>query len=81
VEVGLILPGIITGTPADVNHINKIANCQANPSFEPIASGGDGDAVQFWYVGYDPTLKTIIVAHQGTDFSELWVIRFDVLGY
>lgn len=46
------------------------ANCQANPSFEPIASGGDGSDVQFWYVGYDPSLKTIIVAHQGTDPSQ-----------
>lgn len=23
------------------------ANCQANPTFEPIASGGDGDGTQF----------------------------------
>ena len=23
------------------------ANCEANPTFEPVASGGDGDAVQF----------------------------------
>ncbi|KAG7094334.1 hypothetical protein E1B28_007933 [Marasmius oreades] len=41
------------------------AICQANPSFKPVASGGDGKAIQFWYVGYDPTLKTVIVAHQG----------------
>jgi len=47
------------------------ANCNANPGFEPIASGGDGGSVQFWYVGYDPALKTIIVAHQGTDTSKL----------
>ncbi|KAF9256524.1 lipase class 3 family protein [Marasmius fiardii PR-910] len=39
--------------------------CQANPSFKVVKAGGDGDAVQFWYVGYDPTLKTVIVAHQG----------------
>lgn len=47
------------------------ANCQANPSFEPIASGGDGSDTQFWYVGYDPALATVIVAHQGTDTSEI----------
>jgi len=47
------------------------ANCNANPGFKPIASGGDGSGTQFWYVGYDPTLKTIIVAHQGTDTSQL----------
>lgn len=47
------------------------ANCQANPSFIPVASGGDGDGVQFWFVGYDPTLKSVIVSHQGTDASEM----------
>lgn len=47
------------------------ANCEANPSFIPVASGGDGDDVQYWYVGYDPSLKTVIVSHQGTDPSEL----------
>jgi hypothetical protein len=74
------------------------ANCDANPGFKPIASGGNGDSIQFceWnlfefasgarlgetmltmnsgYVGFDPTLKTIIVAHQGTDTSKLYVLR------
>lgn len=46
-------------------------NCVANPLFKPVASGGDGDDIQYWYVGYDPTLKTIIVAHQGTDPTEI----------
>ncbi|KAF9269337.1 lipase [Marasmius fiardii PR-910] len=53
------------------------ANCQSNPTFKPVASGGDGDAVQFWYVGYDPTLKTVIVGHQGTDFSKIQAIITD----
>jgi len=47
------------------------SNCNANAGFEPIASGGDGDATQFWYVGFSPSLKTIIVAHQGTDTSQI----------
>jgi len=47
------------------------ANCNANAGFEPIASGGDGSDTQFWYVGYDPSLQTIIVAHQGTDTTQL----------
>jgi len=42
------------------------ANCEANPSFIPVASGGDGVDVQFWFVGFDPTLNTVIVSHQGT---------------
>ncbi|KAL0953902.1 hypothetical protein HGRIS_005069 [Hohenbuehelia grisea] len=46
------------------------ANCQSNAGFQPVASGGDGEVIQFWYVGFDPTLKTIIVAHQGTDTSK-----------
>jgi hypothetical protein len=32
-------------------------NCKANPTFQPVAAGGDGNDVQFWYVGIDPTLK------------------------
>ncbi|TCD61802.1 hypothetical protein EIP91_007888 [Steccherinum ochraceum] len=43
------------------------ANCNANSGFQPVASGGDGSDVQFWYVGFDPSLSTVIVAHQGTD--------------
>ncbi|KAL4061895.1 Alpha/Beta hydrolase protein [Scleroderma yunnanense] len=46
------------------------ASCQANPNFKPVASGGDGNSVQYWYVGYDPDLHTVIVAHQGTNTSE-----------
>ncbi|KAI5123195.1 hypothetical protein M0805_003962 [Coniferiporia weirii] len=45
------------------------ANCNANAGFLPTASGGDGTDVQFWYVGFDPALNTVVVAHQGTDPS------------
>lgn len=48
-----------------------IANCNANAGFQPTASGGDGTDTQFWYVGFDPSLNTVIVAHQGTDPSSL----------
>lgn len=47
------------------------ADCNANPGFHPIASGGDGDATQFWYVGVDTTLGTVIVSHQGTDTTQM----------
>ncbi|KAF8586046.1 lipase [Ramaria rubella] len=47
------------------------ANCNANPGFIPEASGGDGSETQFWYVGFDPTLNTVVVGHQGTDPSEI----------
>ncbi|KAF8909280.1 lipase [Gymnopilus junonius] len=46
-------------------------NCDANPTFEPVASGGDGIDVQFWYVGIDPTLQSVVVGHQGTDPSKI----------
>ncbi|KAF9466202.1 lipase class 3 family protein [Collybia nuda] len=53
------------------------ANCDANPTFKPIASGGDGTAVQFWYVGVDPTLKTIVVGHQGTNPEKIMPLITD----
>ncbi|KAI9440882.1 lipase class 3 family protein [Lactarius indigo] len=54
------------------------ANCQANSDFLPTASGGDGDATQFWYVGFSPSQNnTVIVAHQGTDTSKLLPILTD----
>jgi len=51
--------------------------CNANPNFQLIASGGDGSDVQYWYVGYDPSLGTIIVAHQGTDPSQFEALLTD----
>ncbi|KIJ04754.1 hypothetical protein PAXINDRAFT_21952 [Paxillus involutus ATCC 200175] len=53
-------------------------NCAANPDFEPVASGGDGALVQYWFVGYDPNLDTVIVSHQGTDFSKIVPLVTDV---
>jgi hypothetical protein len=40
-----------------------LANCDANPNFLPTASGGDGDDVQFWYVGFDPDLAVCCSKH------------------
>ncbi|EAU90656.1 lipase [Coprinopsis cinerea okayama7 len=53
------------------------ANCNANPTFKPIAAGGDGADVQFWYVGIDPTLQTIVVGHQGTDPTKIEALLTD----
>jgi len=58
-------------TPATTLAWDCGANCQANPGFMPVASGGNGDSVQFWFVGYDPTLDTVIVSHQGTVPTEI----------
>ncbi|KAF7370989.1 Lipase [Mycena sanguinolenta] len=54
------------------------ANCNANPGFHPIASGGDGDGVQFWFVGVDENLGTVIVSHQGTDPTEILSLATDI---
>ncbi|RPD59102.1 lipase [Lentinus tigrinus ALCF2SS1-7] len=63
--------------PAATLAWNCGANCEANPQFVPIASGGDGDSTQFWYVGFDPTLGEVIVGHQGTDTSEILPVLED----
>ncbi|KAN0105220.1 Alpha/Beta hydrolase fold [Russula decolorans] len=44
-------------------------HCQAAPYFEIIADGGDGTSVQFWMVGFDKVINSIIVAYQGTNTS------------
>ncbi|KAJ6474669.1 lipase [Mycena vitilis] len=65
-------------SPASTLAWNCGTNCKgANANFHPIASGGDGNAAQFWYVGVDTTLGTVIVSHQGTDPSEILSIVTD----
>lgn len=53
------------------------ADCQANADFKPITSGGDGNDTPYWYVGYDPSLETIIVSHAGTNTSEILSLLTD----
>ncbi|KAJ7493272.1 lipase [Mycena galericulata] len=52
-------------------------NCLGNPDFKPVASGGDGESVQYWFVGYSPSLKRVIVAHQGTQVNDIVAILSD----
>ncbi|KAL1746148.1 alpha/beta-hydrolase [Schizophyllum fasciatum] len=47
------------------------SSCEANSDFEISANGGDGAEHQYYYVGFSPSLKTIIVAHEGTDPTKL----------
>ncbi|GLB41588.1 putative alpha beta-hydrolase [Lyophyllum shimeji] len=63
--------------PANTLAWNCGGNCNSNPSFHPVASGGNGDTTQFWYVGYDSTLRSVIVAYQGTDTSKIMPIVTD----
>ncbi|KAL5536678.1 hypothetical protein ACEPAF_501 [Sanghuangporus sanghuang] len=53
------------------------AKCDANSGFTTTASGGDGGDTQFWYVGYDPSLNTVVVGHQGTDADNIQSILVD----
>ncbi|KAI0636121.1 lipase [Trametes polyzona] len=52
--------------------------CDANPGFVPTASGGDDILTQYWFVGYDPALHEVIVAHQGTDIDLITPALTDV---
>ncbi|CCM03519.1 uncharacterized protein FIBRA_05653 [Fibroporia radiculosa] len=45
--------------------------CDAIPGFEPTLTGGDGDDIQLYFVGYWPSENAVVVAHQGTDPTEL----------
>lgn len=53
------------------------ANCDANSGFLPTASGGDGAATQYWYVGWDASESTVIVGHQGTQASKIIPVLTD----
>ncbi|PPQ92491.1 hypothetical protein CVT25_010395 [Psilocybe cyanescens] len=65
--------------PSKTAQWNCGATCAANKDFKPIASGGDGSAVQFWYVGYSPSQATVIVGHQGTNISDIEADLTDLL--
>ncbi|KAI0301189.1 alpha/beta-hydrolase [Multifurca ochricompacta] len=51
--------------------------CNAIPGFVPTLTGGDGDATQFFYVGFWPAQSAVVVAHQGTDPLELMSVLTD----
>jgi hypothetical protein len=52
------------------------AACAANSDFTLTLSGGDGDGVQYWFVGHTKT--ECVVAHQGTDPSKFWAVVTDL---
>ncbi|VDC03329.1 unnamed protein product [Peniophora sp. CBMAI 1063] len=57
--------------PSDVADWSCGDACKANSGFKPSITGGDGNALQYYYVGYWPAGKTVVVAHQGTDPTQL----------
>ncbi|KIY46458.1 lipase [Fistulina hepatica ATCC 64428] len=52
--------------------------CDATAGFILTAMGGNGNDVQKWLVGYDPNDDTVIVAHQGTNISNLYPVLLDL---
>jgi len=53
------------------------SNCRAESDFIPTTSGGDGSDVQFYYVGFSPSLNAVIVAHQGTNPEQIAALATD----
>ncbi|KAI0061474.1 alpha/beta-hydrolase [Artomyces pyxidatus] len=47
------------------------AACDALPGFLPTLTGGDGNAEQFFFVGFYPTTGSVIVTHEGTDPTKI----------
>ncbi|KAH9924679.1 alpha/beta-hydrolase [Epithele typhae] len=41
--------------------------CDSVSSFRPSLAGGDGNAVQKYYVGYWPDQNAVVIAYEGTD--------------
>jgi hypothetical protein len=52
--------------------------CNQLSGFKPVASGGDGAIVQYWFVGYHPALSSIVVVYQGTDPFKILPIITDL---
>ncbi|KAI0751667.1 alpha/beta-hydrolase [Daedaleopsis nitida] len=43
------------------------AACKSIPGFQPKLTGGNGNDVQQYFVGYWPDQKAVVVVHEGTD--------------
>ncbi|EPQ54752.1 alpha/beta-hydrolase, partial [Gloeophyllum trabeum ATCC 11539] len=51
--------------------------CSAVSDFQLTLYGGDGNAVQYYFVGYLPSQQTVVVAHEGTDPTQLLSVLTD----
>ncbi|KAF9785227.1 Alpha/Beta hydrolase protein [Thelephora terrestris] len=52
--------------------------CSAVPGFQPTLTGGDGDDVPLYFVGYWPQQNSVIVSHEGTDPTQFLSILIDL---
>ncbi|CAE6499977.1 unnamed protein product [Rhizoctonia solani] len=53
------------------------SSCTALPGMVVYASGGDGIVTPFWFVGYYPTLNSVVISNQGTDPSKFVPLLID----
>ncbi|THH30720.1 hypothetical protein EUX98_g3455 [Antrodiella citrinella] len=51
--------------------------CEANSGFQPTLTGGDGNAVQLYFVGYWPEENSVVVSHEGTDPTQFLSLLTD----
>lgn len=51
--------------------------CGNITDFTPYASGGDGAAVPYWYVGYHARSQSVVVGNQGTDPAKFEALLLD----
>ncbi|KAG8746068.1 hypothetical protein FRC10_006171 [Ceratobasidium sp. 414] len=51
--------------------------CKRIPGFIPYATGGDGNGIPLWYVGWWPAGSSVIVAHEGTDPTQFLSLLTD----
>jgi len=54
------------------------APCDALPGIEPITAGGDDGLIPMYFIAHDPVAQSIVVAHQGTDKSNILSLANDV---
>ncbi|KAG7441490.1 alpha/beta-hydrolase [Guyanagaster necrorhizus] len=52
--------------------------CDAVSDFEPTLVGGNGDDVQYFFVGYWPSEDAIVVGHEGTDPTQFKSVLTDI---
>ncbi|CAE6474914.1 unnamed protein product [Rhizoctonia solani] len=52
-------------------------SCTALSGMVVYASGGDGVVTPFWFVGYYPALRSVVISNQGTDPSKFIPLLID----
>ncbi|KAK0461200.1 Alpha/Beta hydrolase protein [Desarmillaria tabescens] len=52
--------------------------CDAVSDFEPTLVGGNGNDVQYFFVGYWPSEDAIVVGHEGTDPTQFESVLTDI---